>query len=58
MTKEFRKFHVILCSSDSFIHNWLGSIVGNDWFNTVVIGHLSKDQAENTVEIKLPEMRL
>ena len=44
-TKEFRRFHVLLCSSDGFVHNWLCYTIGNDRFNTVVIGHLSKDEA-------------
>lgn len=30
------------CSSNSFMHNWLGNFVGNDRFNTYLIGHLSK----------------
>ena len=33
MTKEGRKFHVVLSSSDSFIHNWLSNFVGNDRFS-------------------------
>lgn len=32
MTKEHRKFHVILCSSDSFMHNQLVNFIGNDRF--------------------------
>ena len=43
MTKE-QKFHVLLCSSDSFMHNWLTNFVGNDRFNTYYIGHLSKEE--------------
>ena len=46
MTKERRKFHVILSSSDSSIHNWLGNFVGNDRFYAFVLGHLSKKEAE------------
>ena len=46
MTKEQRKFHVILCSSDSFMYNWLANFVGNDRFNVYAIGHLSKEQAK------------
>ena len=30
MTKEHRKFQVTLCSSDSFMHNWLTNFTGND----------------------------
>lgn len=30
--KEERKFHVILSSSDSFVHNWLKNLVGTDRF--------------------------
>ena len=45
MTKEQEKFHVILCSSDSFMHNWLANFVGNDRFNTYSIGHLGQVEA-------------
>ena len=45
MTKEQEKFHVLLCFSDSFMHNWLANFVGNDRFNTYSIGHLSKEVA-------------
>ena len=47
MTKEQEKFHVLLCSSDSFMHNWLSNYVGNDRFNTYAIGHLTKEEAKN-----------
>ena len=40
MTKEQRKFHVMLCSSDSFMYNWLGNFIDNDRFNVYAIGHL------------------
>ena len=46
MTKEQEKFHVLLCSSDSFTHNWLANFVGNDRFNTYSIGHLSQADAK------------
>ena len=42
----FTWFQVILCSSDSFMHNWLGNNVGNDRFNAVVIGYLSRKEAK------------
>jgi len=43
MTKEQEKFHVMLCSSNSFIYGWLANFVGNDHFNTYAIGHLLKN---------------
>ena len=43
MTKEYRKFQVVLCSSDSFMHSWVRNFVGNNRFNAIVIGYLSKD---------------
>ena len=46
MTKEKRKFHVVLCSSDSFMHNWLSNFIGNNRFCAYVIGHLSYDEAK------------
>ena len=46
MTKEQCKFHVILCSSDSFMFNWLANFVGNDRFKVYPIGHLSKEEAK------------
>jgi len=46
MTKEQEKFHVMLCSSDSFIYSWLANFVGNDRFNTYAIGHLPKQDAK------------
>ena len=46
MTKEQSKFHIILCSSDSFMFNWLANFVGNDRFKVYPIGHLSKEEAE------------
>ena len=36
MMKEQEKFHVLLCSSDIFTHNWLANFVGNDRFNTYI----------------------
>ena len=53
MTKEHRKFHVTLCSSDSFIPNWLANFIGNDRFNAIVIGHLSKEEAEKFYDTQL-----
>ena len=46
VTKEERKFHVLLSSSDSFVHNWLRNLVGTDRFQTFVVGHLSKEEAK------------
>ena len=43
MTKEYIKFQVVLCSSDSFMHSWVSNFVGYD---AIVIGHLSKEDAE------------
>ena len=43
MTKEYIKFQVVLCSSNSFMHSWVSNFVGND---AIVIGHLSKEDAE------------
>ena len=37
--KEERKFHVILASSDNFVHNWLSNLVVNGRFHTFVVGH-------------------
>lgn len=45
MTKEHRKFNIILATSDSFVHDWLENFVGNNRFRTIVIGDLSKDEA-------------
>ena len=32
VTKEQRKFHVMLPNNDSFVHNWLKDLVGADRF--------------------------
>jgi len=47
MTKEERKFNVVLASSDSLVHNWLSNLVGVDRFQTFVVGHLSKKEAND-----------
>ena len=53
MIKEYRKFQVVLCSSNSFIHSWVSNFVGNDRFNAIVIGHLSKEDAGTELLAKI-----
>lgn len=45
VTKEERKSHVILATSDSFVHNWINKLVGSDWFQAFVLDHLSKEES-------------
>ena len=53
MTKEKRKFHIVLCSSDSFIHNWLSNFVGNNNFSALTIGHLGFEEAREFWETRV-----
>ena len=45
ITKE-GLFQVVMSSSNSFVYNWLTDLLGNDRFNTIVIGNLSKLEAK------------
>ena len=45
-TKQDRRFHVLLASSDSFYQTWLSQFLGTNRFNTFVVGNLPKDDAQ------------
>ena len=36
---------MILASSESFVLNWLMNLMGSDSFQAFVVGHLSKEEA-------------
>ena len=44
-TKEKRRFHVIMASSDSFYHLWVEKFIGSSRYSTYVLGHLDKSDA-------------
>ena len=45
-TKEKKHFHVVLASSDSFFHLWVERFVGPSRYQSYVLGHLNKTEAE------------
>ena len=45
-TKEEPNFHAILISSDSFFDQWVAQFVGSSRYNTYVVGHLDREEAE------------
>jgi len=42
MTKAKQKLHVVLCSSDSFMYNWLSNLVEND--RGEILGFMKDEQ--------------
>lgn len=45
-TKEKGHFHVLLVSSDSFFNLWVEKFVGPTRYNTYILGHLDREEAE------------
>ena len=52
-TKEKRRFHVVLASSDSFFHLWVEKFVGSSRYTNYVIGHLDEGEARRYWESKV-----
>jgi hypothetical protein len=45
-TKQDRRFHVVLGTSDSFFHLWIAKYIGTSRFTSYVVGDLSKEEAK------------
>jgi hypothetical protein len=45
-TKQDRRFHVVLGTSDSFFHLWMAKYIGTSRFTSYVVGDLSKEEAK------------
>jgi len=52
-TKERRRFHVLLASSDSFFHRWVADYIGASRYETFVIGNLDEHDAKKFWELML-----
>ena len=46
-TKQISRFHVVLASSDSFFHLWINEYIGDAFFQSYVIGDLTKEEAKS-----------
>lgn len=44
-TKDHRRFHVILGTSDSFFNLWLSIYIGSSRYESIIIGDISKVNA-------------
>ena len=56
-TKQIRRFHIVLASSDSFFHLWISQYIGKSFFESYVIGDLPKDEAKRFWEERVVTSR-
>ena len=57
-TKEQRRFHVLLASSDSFFHIWISKLIGSTRYEAIVIGDLDKEHARAFWKQKVKQLEM